>query len=605
MVMGEYYLKTGDRSVLPAMQALADQTAKGQIAGSWGHSMHDLACGYVQSGQMNSAGVTVFLGLVVARECGILPPDKTFEKALHFFYRMPGHGSICYGDHRSEIYIDTNGRNGAIACAMSLLPGDCYQRSAQHLSMLIADSYCEPEAGHTGGGFNVIWRGISMQFLPEEQRYRYRRHMDELAWFYELCRLPGGGFKLMPSSPSGATRYTGEDWGISLGMTYTAPRKKLRMLGARPTKYSIQKALPELPWGTPRDLEFLGCQYARGYGSEDDAPHVVYDMVHLDGKPSVEYCAKQMRHHNPMFRTWAAQRLAKFKNETAYDAIEAALKGPDVRVRRAGCDAISSYTNWGRRHSQVIPREIVSQRFVPHLEKMLADPDAAWWEIDGALWALAYAQPADIRRNMPTIRKFAAHDEWYLRESAYWAVVGLQEVISHDEFLFLADRFIQSRAVFERSSFDGGINSVIRAGAPLTDETIAAFVRKIGHNVHSSLIEAGYDEQAAHHEATHRAMMVLKRFKNAPYKLILPDFIKYLETWQPGYQHSNWLIVGSPWQLGLIKVAELLGKDAGPLIATFKRCLTRVEWDESNKDHVACREAMKKATTDYRSKYGG
>jgi len=84
----------------------------------------------------------------------------------------------------------------------------------------------------------------------------------------------------------------------------------------------------------------------------------------------------------------------------------AALKDADVRVRRAGCDAISSYTNWGRRHSQVIPREVVSKRFVPHLEKMLADPDAAWWEIDGALWALEYALPDDIRRNMPTIKKF-------------------------------------------------------------------------------------------------------------------------------------------------------------------------------------------------------
>jgi len=235
MAMGEYYLKTGDKSVLPAMQVLANRTADGQIAGSWGHSMHDRACGYVQSGQMNSAGVTVFLGLVIARECGVLPSDQTFEKALHFFYRMPGHGSICYGDHRSEIYIDTNGRNGAIACAMSLLPEECYQQSAQHISMLVADSYCAPEAGHTGGGFNVIWRGISMQFLPNEHQHRYRHHMEELDWFYELCRLPGGGFKIMPSAPGGATRYTGEDWGISLGMTYTADREQLRMLGAPPT----------------------------------------------------------------------------------------------------------------------------------------------------------------------------------------------------------------------------------------------------------------------------------------------------------------------------------------------------------------------------------
>ncbi len=603
-VLGEYYLRTGDRSVLPAMTKLAALTPEGQIAGSWGHYMNDVACGYVQSGQMNSAGVTVFLGLAVARECGVVAPDETFEKALHFFYRMPGHGSICYGDHRSEIYIDTNGRNAAIGCAMSLLPEDCYRQSAEHIAMLIADSYCAPEAGHTGGGFNVIWRGIGSMFLPDEHRHRYRRHMDELAWFYELCCLPGGGFKMLPSSPSGATRYTGENWGVSLGLTYTAPRKRLRILGAPPTKFSIRKPLPKLPWGTARDLEFFGCGYADGYGPEDDPPHVIYRMVHRDGEPSVDYCAKQMRHHNPMFRTWAAQRLAKFNNDAAYDAVEAALEHPDVRVRRAGCDAISSYTNWGRRHSTVIPREVVSERFVPRLEKMLGDPKAAWWEIDGALWALAHAQPEDIRRNMPTIRKFAAHDEWYLRESAYWAIVGLQEEIRGEEFLFLADMFVKSRAVFERSSYDGGVSSLLRCGAKLGDQTIAAYVRKIGHNVHSSLIEAGYDEQAAAHEATHRAMMVLKRFENAPYELILPDFITYLETWQPGFQHSNWLITGSGWQHGLIKVAEMLGQDAGPLVAAFGKCLARVQWDESNKDHAACREAMQKAVADYRGKYG-
>ena len=42
----------------------------------------------------------------------------------------------------------------------------------------------------------------------------------------------------------------------------------------------------------------------------------------------------------------------------------------------------------------------------------------------------------------------------------------------------------------------------------------------------------------------------------------VPDFVEYLETWQPGFQHSNWLITGSGWQHGLIKVAELLGEDA-------------------------------------------
>ncbi|MCG8512404.1 MAG: HEAT repeat domain-containing protein, partial [Rhodospirillales bacterium] len=378
ILLGEYYLKTGDRTVIPAMTTLADKTADGQIAGSWGHYMNDTSVGYVQSGQMNSAGVTVFLGLCIARECGITSSEQTFQRALKFFYRMPGHGSICYGDHRSEIYIDTNGRNAAIACAMGILQDDACNKAAEHMAMLVVDSYCEPEAGHTGGGFNVIWRGIGTMFLPDDQQDRHRRHMDELDWFYTLCRLPDGGFKIMPSAPGGATRYTGEDWGYSVGLTYTAPRRNLRMLGGEPTKHSVKRSLPKRIWGAERDLDFFRTDYCEGYGKEVDPPDVIYDKVHKDrnASPSVEYLAKQMRHFSPMFRTWAAQKLVKYKNEEAYKAIEEALQHPDVRVRRASCDAISSYTNWGRRHSQVIPREVVSKRFVPHIEKMLRDPQA-------------------------------------------------------------------------------------------------------------------------------------------------------------------------------------------------------------------------------------
>jgi len=152
ILLGEYYLRTGDRKVTPAMKALSAKTLKGQIARSWGHGMTDTSVGYVQSGQMNSAGVTVLLGLTLARECGIVEAEEPFMKAMVFFYRMPGHGSICYGDHRAEIYVDTNGRNSAISCAMSLLDGEVYDMSAKHLAMLVADSYFAPEAGHTGGG---------------------------------------------------------------------------------------------------------------------------------------------------------------------------------------------------------------------------------------------------------------------------------------------------------------------------------------------------------------------------------------------------------------------------------------------------------------------
>ena len=603
MVLSEYYLKTGDTAVLPGLRVLSAQTLNGQIAGSWGHSMNDEACGYVQSGQMNSAGVTVLLGLTLARECGVVEAEEPFDTALRFFYRMPGHGSICYGDHRAEIFIDTNGRNAAVACTMSLLPEHCYQASAEHLAMIISDSYGEPEVGHTGGGFNMIWRGLGTRFLPADQQFRYRRHMDQLAWMYELCRLPGGGFQLLPSSPSCETRYTSRDWGVSLGLTYTAPRRQLRILGGPPTQYSVQKPLSQRPWGSARDLEFLRCDDADGYQDAGELPHIIFQRLKGKELPSVDYLANLMRHFNPMVRTWAGQRLVEHRSDEAYDAIEAALAHPDVRVRRAGCDAISTYHNWQRKHNQVVPRAIVSQRFAPYLQQMLQDPQRAWWEADGALWALGYAEPEDIRRMMPTIRRYAKSDEWYLRESAYWAIVGLMKDIHGDEFLVLADMFLDSRSVYERGSYDGGINTVLRSKPQLGDEAVAAYARRIGRNMHSALLASGYDQQVAQHEATHRTMMILKHFDHAPYRLLVPDFVEYLKGWQPGNQHSNWLITGSRWQLGLVEVANEIGDDAEPMIEEFEHCLAHAEWDDKDKNQVACREAMEQVVAKYHANH--
>lgn len=605
ILMGEYYLRTGDRAVLPAMTKLCARTPEGQIAGSWGHYMDDKSVGYVQSGQMNSAGVTVFLGLAMARECGITVAEDTFMEALKFFYRMPGHGSICYGDHRSEIYADTNGRNAAIACAMALLDGEVYQMSAQHLAMLIADSYYAHEFGHTGGGFNVIWRGIATMFLPENQRHRYRRHMQELAWYYDLCRLPDGSFRILPSP---ATRYSGKDWGFAVGLTYTAPLRNLRITGAPKTRFSAKEPpLPALPWGTVRDTIFLQSDYCKGYGKEVEPPHVIYKKVTGKEKLSPEYAAKQLRHFNPMIRTWAAYKLAEINTETAYDAIVKALQDPDPRVRRAGCDGISRYTNWGRSHRETIPPAVVSKKFVADIEAMLKDPKAAWWEIDGALWALGYAEPADIRRNMRIIHKFAAHAEWYLRESAYWAMVGLGKQISDAEFLFLGDMYTRSSQVFERSSYDAGINWLVRsARVDLDDATLAAYVRKIGNSLHSALLAGGYDPMAARHEATHRIMMTLDRFKEPPYALIIPDFLAYLKTWTPEYQHSYWLITGNKWQKGLCRIALDLGDKGRPLINALREChkKTPPKKDRENGQMTETRNALEKALAEYDEKYG-
>ena len=51
------------------------------------------------------------------------------------------------------------------------------------------------------------------------------------------------------------------------------------------------------------------------------------------------------------------------------------------------------------------------------------------WETDGVLYAFSKAAPADIRENLDLIRPWLDHEDWYLRESAFYAMLGLRETI--------------------------------------------------------------------------------------------------------------------------------------------------------------------------------
>lgn len=605
ILLAEYYLKTGDRSVLAGLENLCRLAAEGQAAGSWGHGFGPINPGYVQSGQMNSAGVTVFQMLALARECGITASEEAFQRALIFFWRMVGHGSVAYGDHRAEMHAATNGRNAKLACALAVINAEPYTTGAQHLAKMVAESYYAFEGGHTGGGFNVMWRGIALPLLHQADEALAQHHRDQLAWYYDLCRLPGGSFRMLPSAPNNATRYTGRNWGYAVALTYTAPRRTLRITGAKPTQYSVRTPdLPELPWGTPRDLIFISREHAPGFGSDDEPPHVIREKLSPDPQVPAAYAERMLRHYNPFIRTRAAYTLASINDGDAHRAVARALQDNDPRVRRAACDAISRYTNWGMRIQGQFPQEVVSRQFVPGIERILRDPNAAWWEIDGALWALANAPPADIRRNGAVIRRHSQSEEWYLRTSAFWAVAGLGRQITSEEFLFLADMYVKSRHVYERGAYDSAITWLLnRQRAQIADQAVAEFVRRLGGLTQSVMIAKGYDDMAAYHEAIHRVMMTMARFNDPPYHVIIPDLVKYMQSWKPT-QHGAWLITGNNWQPGLVRVTAQMGPEAAPLIEAFRRCLNQFEWDENDRTHNNCREALDKAISDFESKHG-
>ncbi len=579
ILLAEYYLKTGDRSVLAGLKALCDQAVSVQAAGGWGHWGLP-GPGYVQSGLMSSAGVPVLTTLILARECGVEVDDAAYVRAVKFMYRMVGHGCVPYGDHRSELWwSNTNGRNAKLACGLSLIDEPRFQRAAEHLATLVTDSYHQPEFGHTGGGFNVIWRGMASVHVPEARRSHRTRQMAKLAWYYDLCRQPGGGFSILATPPDNA-RYSGLPWGTgAVGLTYTAPLATLRITGAPRTRFSVKDKPVDFQWGTEADLVFLSTEDAEGFGGESADPAEVYASLigAKKGEVEVAFCAKHLRHYSPLVRTWAARRLKEFNNPEAHAALVEAAGHRDPRVRRAVFDAISGYDNWGRPFRAQMSQELVSEKFLPEIMRTLGDEGAAWWECDGALFALGRARPEDIRAAWPQIERYSGHEEWYLREAAFWAIVGLGGSIAEEEFAKMGDMYAASRHVFERSSYDGGFRSILGADPAALDRACKSqVVRVLGRTTHDVPVALGYGPGGVH-EAAHRTMMILKHFDPEVFKLMVDDFVTYLDTWEPYYQHSAWMISGSPWQPGILKVLEGLGEEGEPVAAALEKVLAKYD----------------------------
>ena len=94
-----------------------------------------------------------------------------------------------------------------------------------------------------------------MGLLYEKSPNHYREFIDNRQWHYDLSRRYDGSFGII-----GGAGYDKEQWGMAYPLSYTMPRKTLRITGAPPTKWSKQYKLPSRPWGTAEDDEFLSLE---------------------------------------------------------------------------------------------------------------------------------------------------------------------------------------------------------------------------------------------------------------------------------------------------------------------------------------------------------
>ena len=229
ILLSEYYLLTGDKSVLPALEIYAVSTARGQDPGGmWGHRMA-VAGRHPGYAQMNQSSLSSFMGILMAKRCGIDSPvlNKGIERTYAYYSTYIGEGGFNYGVHGpNRKAFNNNGMSGSATMCMALMKNEA---GVKFFSKLSSTAYSNLEQGHASNFFNPLWTPLAANFCGPEVTQQF---FDESRWFHTCYRASDGSFR-RGGKESGNV---GSQTGVAL-LTYCLPRKVLFITG----KYADKK----------------------------------------------------------------------------------------------------------------------------------------------------------------------------------------------------------------------------------------------------------------------------------------------------------------------------------------------------------------------------
>lgn len=319
--LAEYVLATGDESVLPGLRRLAIEAAEGQSAvGSWGHRFareNGRLGGY---GMMNSPGLPLTIGLVLAREAGVKDPrvDQAIRRSALLLRFYVGKGAIPYGDHHPWTQThDDNGKCGMAAVLFDLLQERDAAEFFSHMS--VASHSAERDTGHTGNFFNMLW---AMPGVARCGPHASGAWMEEFGgWYFDLARQVDGGFVHQGPPSLRKDRYAGWDCTGAYLLAYAMPLRKTYLTGRGDAL--VPQLTPDAASGLIRD--------GRGWSNQDR--NSAYDR--LDD----ETLLQRLGSWSPTVRERAALALARRKADVIPALIEM-LDAPGLEARYGACQAL-------------------------------------------------------------------------------------------------------------------------------------------------------------------------------------------------------------------------------------------------------------------------
>ena len=337
LFLSEYALATGDESIMLGLKRLALGVAKGQSAvGSWGHGFaipDGRLGGY---GMMNSPGVVLTIGLVLAREAGVKDAavDEAIERSAKLLRFYIGKGSIPYGDHHpwTEGHED-NGKCGMAAVLFNAL--DEAQGAEFFSRMSLAAHGPERDCGHCGNYFNMFWAMPSVALSGPNATGAWMKEFG--TWYFDLARHWDGSYPHQGPPENEHDSFHGFDATGTYLLAYAMPLKKIRLTGAG------KSVVPNLDTAAAESL------IADGRGWDNKDRHGAYDKL------TVDQLVERLGSWSPIVRERAAMAIGR-RQDVPASAIVNLLDAPSLDARYGACQALSKLGRRGESAAESLQR---------------------------------------------------------------------------------------------------------------------------------------------------------------------------------------------------------------------------------------------------------
>ena len=399
----EYYLRTGDQSVLPVISKMCDELKANMYSGGWSGRGTSAAFTYsTGSGQVHASGVHCMTFVLMSKLCGADVDQYMYEEAFRQFYRFAGHGNVAYGNGIPEGGFRDNGKSsglamGLAAAAMIHPDGEesVFAKARDNTSMKAFYATNWFHAAHTGGGMGEIWHHAAVSQMREKRPNAYRTYLDTRRWVMDSSRRFDGGIGIagMDDRYDRSTTEDPMDWGTFFALTYTFPRKHLQLFGAPRSKWAKKMDLPR-PWGNETDDVFHSVDPIPGgpltkeeLGKETigtaDSVSVISKLN--DPKLPDETLMKYIYHPEYDYRSLAMDQVVK---RGKVDMVLPLLQSTDSRLRQAGLLALT-----GMFKGAPLPAKSITPAMYEEVGKILNNKDEAWWTTFHAATAIGRGGP--------------------------------------------------------------------------------------------------------------------------------------------------------------------------------------------------------------------